>query len=134
MRVINLTGYPDAEVRRLVRYGMRGLTVGKITVTIKPGRKHSKGIAYYTRRRGIVIWVAPANRFPRLGWKRHRGGVMNHDWQNWQEALVALAAHEGRHYDLWATRRRHESVQAEEMACEAWERHRLDAYRLEQAA
>ena len=66
------------------------------------------------------------------GWRRHRSGPMNHDWQDWREALVAFAAHKARHIDLYRTGRTRtlRSKQEIEMNCEAYEHRVLADYRL----
>jgi hypothetical protein len=115
-------------VRALVRLGMKGLdNVKGASVHVKPSHKHAHGQAGWGR---ITIWLPPPHRFPMSGWKRHRSSPLNHDWQDWREALVALAAHEGRHLDLDSPRRKRRwSQQRIEMNCEAWEHGVLKEYR-----
>ena len=149
MRLINKSSRPTPEVRALVRFGMKGLQHKGITVTVVDARKkawdgkiHSTGWANKSRGK-ILIRIAPDWCYPYKGWKRHRNSPLNHDHQNWQESVVALAAHEGKHIDLsWEyydrnmvsvyrkdvghyTRKNHQV----EMACEAHERWVLDRYR-----
>lgn len=146
MKLVNETDYPTEEVRRLIRYATKGLDGLKgRKVTVRSGKKHGHGLAVWGRytirdgRRyvnGIYIWVPPISTFPQKGWKRHRSGPLNHDWQTWQECLVALAAHEGRHFDLNAHGYEYNAgstSQAIEMNCEAYEHSVLQAYRKENA-
>jgi hypothetical protein len=128
-RVINRTEYPDDEVRRLVRVGMKGLNTKSVKVTVVPGRKFATGYARWGLREHVVLRVPPESAYPLEGWRRHRSSPWNHDARDWREAIVALAAHEGRHIDLWRNGVRHRSVQQIEMACEAWEHGVLKEYR-----
>lgn len=132
MRVVNKTDHPTEEVRRLVRLGMKELDgLKKTTITVASAPKHSTGYAQWSPSWHIHIRLGPAKSFPQPGWIRHRGGELNGDWKDWQEALVALAAHEGRHLDLafnsptWPM----PNSQAIERSCAAWEHKVLKDYR-----
>ena len=137
MRIRNESRYPTDEVRKLVRYGMRGLDVQRAVVRVVDatrrawdGRVHCSGRANGW---GVVIRLAPEEYYPYEGWRRHRSSPWNHDFVDWREALVALAAHEGKHLDIPLAYYRRHSQQRVEMACEAYERLVLDRFRQEVA-
>lgn len=135
VKILNLTDRPTDEVRKLLHFGMRGLNHKGLVVKVVTSRKkawdgkiHCSG--YADGRGSILIRLAPDSQFPFQGWRRHRSSPWAHDWTDWREALVALAAHEVRHYNLpWITGWRGKSQQRIEMACEAFENLRLREYR-----
>jgi len=104
-----------------------------VTMKVVNARKHNSGTAWWYRGE-IVIRLSPEDRFPRPGYRRHKNSPLNHDWQDWREALVALAAHEGRHIHNHANKYNgHKNGKAGEQNCEAWEHMRLQEYRQAQA-
>jgi hypothetical protein len=131
MKIINKTKHPDHEVEALVHFGSHGLEGLKgSTVTVVPATRHCSGRGGRDR---AIIRLAPERFFPRPGYKRFVRSPdcpFNHDWQNWQEALVALAAHECMHIQQFHTGyfRKH-TAHRSEMACEKFEHDRLAEYR-----
>lgn len=135
MRLVNKSSRPTDEVRRLVRLAMKGLSVKGVTVIVVDARKrswdgkiHATGHAT-TRGREVLIRIPPDDQFPFDGWRRHRSSPWNHDHACWREALVAVAAHEGKHHDIWQNNIFYPSTQRMEMACEAHQRWVMDRYR-----
>jgi len=131
MIVTNETDYPTNEVRRLVRFGMKGLKVKGVPVYIVKSRKHATGLATWGSKPRVIIRIPSADRFPMTGWRRHRSGPWNHDHQDWKEAIVSLSAHEGRHIDLHYTGRLRtlKTMQQIEMNCEAYQHGIVKKYR-----
>jgi hypothetical protein len=128
MRLVNKTKYPTKEVRQLIRVGAKGISLRNISVTVVPARLRVSGRAWLRSRR-ILIRLPGPDVFPKSGWRRHRSSPLNHDYQNWREALVALAAHEVCHLDIPDRFYREHSMQQVEMLCEAFEHKRLHEYR-----
>lgn len=128
MRITNRTTYPTHELRFLIRFAARGQSYPRLTIEVVPARQHATGTAWYWEQH-IVIRLPPESAFPKQPWRRHRGGVMNHDWADWREAAVALAAHELMHIELGSAYHRSHSQYAVEMICEATEHLVLKNYR-----
>jgi len=102
-----------------------------VTVKVVNARKYCSGQAW---RGYIEIRLCPESHFPWPGFRRHKNSPLNYDWQDWREALVAIAAHEGRHIHNHANNYNGgRNGKAGEMNCEAWEHMRLQEYRQAQA-
>lgn len=125
LRIFNESRYPDDEVRALVEFGLSeiSLTRSGIVAVVKNSatsrrREHGardysgthwsyriQGIpsgmydAYFPRdnrsyKHLIVMRLGPPECFPIKPFTRN--GFL-HDYQTWQEALVGITAHEGKH-------------------------------------
>jgi hypothetical protein len=138
IELVNKSHRSTPEVRKLVRAGLKGLEIHDITVRVVDaqgrrswdGKKWSKGRAWGAEGHGVIeLWIAPDSEYPFDGWQRHRNSPWNHDHRTWQEALIALTAHEGKHIEIPYSRYDRESAQQIEMVCEAHERWALDRYR-----
>lgn len=145
----NRTAYPDAEVQRLVRFAFADLELpSRFSVLVRVG---------YTRRGGACSghaygYVHAAKDVPaKAAWEvRLRldrpGGYPSRPWRehgiefafaDWQEALVMIAAHEGKHIEGYQTGHGGRSNRArlnltgyqEEARCDAYAAWCLDLYR-----
>ena len=159
----NATIYPDAEVRTLVRQGFSGLDLnhrqGSILVRVNHTRISQRrreagsrwvyaasGCAYpYVHVRKDVpagaAWevrlsVSRPNDFPVEWYDRHKHFTDLGPLHDWREALVAIAAHEGKHIELYQRmtpvkrhRRRQLSGYAEESRCDAYAAKQVRRYR-----
>lgn len=132
MRLINESSRPTDEVRRLVGIGVKGLPHKGVKVRVIDARRRAwDGKIHCTGYggRSVLIRIAPDSMFPYKGWRRHKSSPWNHDYQDWREAVVALAAHEMKHVEH--VMRGMPNGHQGEMRCEAYERGVLDRYRLQ---
>lgn len=125
LKIVNESSYPNDEVETLVRFGLSeiDLTGQRIVALVKntrPSKRRLKGqaaysgLAYslsngiprtlYNRYCGerththhlIIIRVGAPECFPAEAFWR-RNGVVTDSYRSWQEALVGVTAHEGKH-------------------------------------
>lgn len=141
LKITNDSRYPDDEVERLVEIGLQDLDVPRsvVHVLVKDTQRSSRrrsgwipysGVAKYPLQVGqyhVIIRIGPPECFPIKPFRRD-GWV--HDYRTWDETLLGVTAHEGRHvqhyYDgAYAWDR---GVEAKATAAEAGA---LNRYRLE---
>ena len=108
MRLHNTSRYPTDEVRRLVEFGMRGIRTERLEVHVKNSSDHFRGMAYHgvpaistaygkaTVDRLVTIGIGAPERFPHVRMTRYQRAPV-YELFTWQEAVVMVAAHEGRH-------------------------------------
>lgn len=153
LKIINESRYPTEEVEPLVRFGLQEIDLKgeKLLVVVSDTRKCAfRGWAnrarlfdgsehvYKLGRRFKADYInhlllGSPEQFPIRPFERNG---TKHDFQTWQEALVALAAHEGMHaqhyYDSAYEKpegRRRVGVERIEPKCEAFEAYMLRQYR-----
>lgn len=139
LTVKNTSRYPDAEVTRLVRLALADLDTTGVHVNVKNSRGARRGYAYRHvpavanvpagTRYLVTIGIGDPSHFPRDDgyWNSHarnegtprRGGVWpEKHLRHWQDALVSVVAHEGKHVEQFRERK-----PLSEVACEhhaAW--------------
>jgi hypothetical protein len=136
----NETGYPDDEVERLVRFALDDLELRR-TVKVRVsytrlstarklyGGPYVYGATGVAGSSGMALRIGRPDDFP-VPWRDRRPkqtgtvGIL----ADWREALVAIAAHEGKHVEGYH-RRGWEGGQAEEDRCDAYARRVLRQYR-----
>lgn len=142
----NRTSYPDAEVKRLIRFAFADLDLPPaitvaITYTRLTRRRLGWGDEYryalsghawkYGPTRGgyeVSLRLGREHEFPCQFWSRERGpgGAVANDWR---EALVFVAAHEGKHIESYLHRHRFpRGSHLPELRCDAYAFGRLDAW------
>lgn len=129
----NRTSYPDQEVRDLVRFGLADVDASRVCVNVKrmrSGVQAAAGVFYHgvpsisnappSSENLITLRLPAASHYPLPWYQDGRGPVRSpmqyvrcHDWR---EALVAIAAHEGRHLHQYREKRRGGEVDADEHA------------------
>jgi hypothetical protein len=136
----NSSRYPDAEVRALVVFALKGLDTRRLAVNIKNavncafrGRAY-RGIPRVSPYRGdrrvthlMTVGIGAPWKFPALSCYHHQKGMKSapgYRMECWREALVAVAAHEARHIHQFRR-----ALPASEVDTERWAAKRLDAYR-----
>jgi len=143
----NTSRYPDEEVEQLVRFGLSEIDTRGVCVNVKNARGARRGHAYNgvpsisNAPRGsqylITIGIGPPEKFPfedgsyvrRNGEiVKRRGGrwpeVTLHDWR---EALVSVAAHEGKHIEQFRERTRRGELATHHYAAHVLRRYREEA-------
>jgi hypothetical protein len=159
----NKTIYPDAEVRALVRDGFAGLDLdrrqGSILVRVNhtriSARRRAAGSRWVYAASGRAypyVFVRPdvpagaawemrlsvsrPDDFPVDWYDRHKHFTDLGPLRDWREALVAIAAHEGKHIELYQRmtpvkrhRRSALSGYAEESRCDAYAAKQVRRYR-----
>lgn len=140
----NETRYPDREVLRLVRFGFAELelprrVVVRVVSTRVSRRRRAAGREWtypasgFALHGAVVLRVSPPELFP-APWYDRRYSVGIGEIADWREALVAIAAHEGKHLEVAHLRQRRRLTSREEEArCDAEAASRLRAYRLRAA-
>jgi len=110
VKVFNLTSYPDARVRKIVRAVMRDLDVDDVEVRVLWQLRGGVSVSGSYR-----AWWSPSRgedrpvmvlRLPKPGveiepwhpYERKRDPAPTFSLDSWEEALVAIAAHEGMHH------------------------------------
>ncbi len=89
MVIVNRTPYPDAEVKRIVLRGARGVgpKPARVVVLYRTLPNDNRlGFTPYDKRKPMEMWVEPANRYPQRGAK------------SWQDELLQSTLHEMHHY------------------------------------
>ena len=132
----NKSQYPDSTVRALVKFATRELDMRHVCVNVRNSTGSLAGHAY----RGVpsisnappsaeylvTLRIGDRSRFP----VEHRyPGKSGNRWpfiylEDWREAVVYLAAHEGKHIDQFRA-----GTKRSEIACEHFARYMLNAYR-----
>ena len=140
----NTSRYPDEEVAELVRFALveidtRGVCVNvKNTSGTRRGRAYSNIPSISNAPRGskylITIGIGAPERFPFEdgSYVRRNGEVVKRRggrWpevtlRDWREALVSVAAHEGKHIEQFR-----ESIPRSEVACQHFAADVLRRYR-----
>lgn len=151
LTIRNETCYPDADVRALIRFAVEPLDLPHTVVLVNHTRQSElrrannalspySGRAFYgmpermrrisrTAKRAIRLSVGQPECFPmsrfswRNGWDYAPGQWPLFRHRDWREALVHIAAHEGKHTEYQAERKA-----ASELACELYAQRRLDEY------
>lgn len=151
MSIYNTSKYPTNEIRDLILFGMKGIKTDDVFVHVKhTSQKTFRGLAHrivpYSSKAHklkkqykyqITIAIGHASWFPvstgRRVYKRNGqveivgyGGKASpvYTVNNWQEAFVAVAAHEARHIYQFRKGKR-----VSEPDCEKWALRRLEAFR-----
>jgi hypothetical protein len=108
LRLKNTSRYPTDEVRQLVEFGMRGVRTERLEVHVKNSADIFGGMAYHgvpsistaygkaTVDRLVTIRIGAPERFPHTRMTRYVRAPV-YDLRDWREAMVMVAAHEGRH-------------------------------------
>ena len=110
MIIKNTSRYPTSEVRKLIRFAMKGIPENKrLEVHVKNSKYGFRGYFYprvpyiantkYDRSFLITIGIGAEDKFP-ISWNypgHHRCRKYACTIQNWKEALVHTAAHESEH-------------------------------------
>lgn len=146
----NTSRYPDAEVKRLVRFALADSELTHVHVNVKNSKHPRRGAAYgrvpsisnapRSARSLITVGIGAPHHFPhengywnskaRKEGKGRRGGKWPEiTLRDWREALVYCAAHEAKHIECSRERKRQS-----ELACEhhgAWV---LDRFREQELA
>lgn len=140
MIIRNTSRYPTREVKALVRFATSELDMRRVCVNVKNSSRVRSGYAYdhvpamsnapAGCRYLITIKLGGPENWPREeayhnGNGARRGGRWPEiDIADWREALVHLAAHEGKHIDQYQSR-----TKCSEVACEHFAAYMLDHYR-----
>ena len=144
MRLKNTSRYPDDAVRRLVTIALLGIDARRLAVNVKNSRRPYRGRTYATvpsispisaepdMDRLVTIGIGAPECFPLDTAIGERGALHGYGGKrspiitmnDWREALVAVAAHEGRH--VWQLQ--HEAP-GSEVDAERFAAARLDEYR-----
>lgn len=107
----NESEYPDVEIRRLVRFAIAELELPPLVyATVKhtritgwrrnAGGNWMYGASGEARGRKMTLCIGKPRDFP-VGWfNRGYAGVHVPDLHDWRDALVAIAAHEGKHIEM----------------------------------
>jgi hypothetical protein len=109
-RITNTSTHPTDEVKRLVRFALDECEAFAVEVHVKGTRHAFRGMAYRgvpgeanalrSTRYLMTVGIGVDAKFPQAidYWKLAGGGPNGgHVLADWREALVYLAAHEGRH-------------------------------------
>ena len=140
----NTSRYADDEVLRLVRFALSEIDTRGVHVNVKNTTSVRRGRAYNglpsisnappNARYLITIGIGPPEEFPfengsfvrRNGeWVKRRGGRWPEDTlHDWREALVNVAAHEGKHIEQYR-----EGTGRSEVACHHFASYVLRRYR-----
>ena len=123
MRVKTTIDYPIEEVKRLCAVASRGINHKGFTIWIKNSRHAYAGRAYLYRNYAVVRVGRPEH-YPLQAHYRGLKRAPYFTLNNWQEAIVAVVAHELRHLQQYKLRKPRSEVDAER-----WAVKRLDAYR-----
>lgn len=135
----NRSQYPTDEVKRLIRFAVKPLDMRAVCIHVKNANNCPyRGLAY----RGIpgpaveslqgvppssdwlvTMAIGAEDQFPHEFQYMKRGPIITTD--NWKEAVVTLAAHEGLHIEQFK-----ENKPMSEIACEWFSQRMLDEYRL----
>lgn len=127
----NTSRYPTAEVRALVKFAMSECDVRGVCVNVKNSTWAYRGMAY----QGVpCISNAPPQAdylvTVGIGGEQHFPMTVARapvdEFRSWQEALVAVAAHEAKHIEQFR-----ESKPTRERPCVAFEMYMLTRYRQE---
>lgn len=119
MRIVNYTDYPDAELKKLFKFASRGIRDGGVELHIKGTNNSLRGrcfpeLSYYAKvassTKHLITLKFPykPERMPQSAWtnvKRIKKLWPNKiPFDNWQDAVIYIAAHEFRH--IWQHRRK----------------------------
>lgn len=160
----NRTGYPDAEVKQLVRFAFADLDLPRpysilvrVDYTRVTRRRAAEGDQYGASGHAynyvfvapdvpagaayeVRLFLAKPDVFPTLWHDRARAPLPIGMLADWREALVAIAAHEGKHIEEYQARwrlgrkRGRADGHASEDRCDAYASGRVAAYRQAEAA
>ena len=140
----NTSRYPDEEVRELVRFALSEIDARGVCVNVKNSRATRRGSAYSRipsisnapadSRYLITVGIGAPERFPfedgsytrRNGElvKRRGGRWPAETLHDWREALVSVAAHEGKHIEQFR-----EGTRRSELECQHFSAFMLGRYR-----
>ena len=140
--VQNSSRYSDEEVRRLVEYAVRAIDMRGVHVKVKNSTRTVSGRAYPSVPAEanvpaeslylLTIKVGPPEKFPT---REHRYGgdepgprnqFPTISYADWQEALVAVAAHEAMHVQQFKYGDPRSELQTSHFQAETLERYRRD--------
>ena len=108
MYLRNTSRYPDSEVRALVDFARKGFNDKRVCINVKNSRSDYAGTAYpripsvsnapKSARYLITIRIGKPDKFPSKNWgSYHYKTVGKFDFRSWQEAMIAVVAHELTH-------------------------------------
>ena len=128
----NESEYPMTEVRRLIRFAFAELDLppqvwATIVHTRLAGwrRTHQGGSKMYgasgwARGREMRLCIGRPGDFPCSWYNRGYAGVHVPDLRDWRDALVAIAAHEGKHVEMFHMRCGRMTTREKEGRCDAY--------------
>lgn len=133
--VVNTSRYPDDEVRALVELARGSKEHGHVALSVKNSKYAYRGRAYghmpsiSNRRSGsrrflVVVAIGAPEMFPRAGKYPGIKSAPVYDMRTWQEALVAVAAHELMHCQQYTLGLPRSEIEAEKAAVRGIEAHR----------
>jgi len=107
MIVINRTDFNQRLNSQADQHRHEGTSGRKALPVWLFASQHCSGVKLGRRREPVTFSaLSPPSDLPKYGWKRHRSGSMNHDWQNWQEAAGCLGGPaKAWHIDLYVNQR-----------------------------
>lgn len=133
MKIINQSEYDTKEIKALVRFGTKRLrkqltkiAYKQLVVTVKDHSRCYSGRAYGGWGYRILIRIGDSTHYPLesagYGWKYKT--APKYSMETWQEAVVAVAAHEARHIYQYEKKKRHSEIDCERYALKTLERYR----------
>ncbi len=133
MKLTNQSKYDTKEINALVRFATKRLRKQlpsykyKALPVLVTGTKHAySGRAYHGYGYRILVRVGTKDHFPLkqagYGWKYKT--CPKYSMNTWQEAVVAVTAHEARHIYQFEHHKRHSEIDCERYALKTLERFR----------
>lgn len=127
--------HPKEEVEHLVRFAAAPYDLRRVCVNVKNSQHAYRGRAYSrvpreysnaprTAKRLVVVCVGAAEKFPRNVRYPGRVDTPEYEMRSWQEAIVAVSAHEFHHVHQFQNKLRCVEQYCERAALEALERYR----------
>lgn len=133
MYIDNQSKYPDREVNDLIRYATKRLRKQltpqawkTLKIKVTGSASSYKGRAFWSSPYYIIIRIGEPKHFPLkdagYGWKYKT--APKYSMENWQEAMVVVAAHEACHIKQFHKRTKRSEIEAEHYALKVLTRYR----------
>lgn len=133
MKLTNISKYDTSEINQLVRFATKSLRKqltprywDTLTIRFTGTKREYKGRAFNSSPYHIIIRVGDPSHFPLLeagyGWKYKT--APKYSLNTWQEAVVAIAAHESWHIRKYHKFSRNSEIDAEKHAVKILEKYR----------